>query len=117
MAPPNTGSPPIPPTAPPPFNLNTISQGVSTADFYLTVPTAAVRFLENDTRTKQIAKPQLRGAEGQEMTLNLGEEIPVISTVFGAAVSGRIREHPSVVVQLPSGRRKHRDDAAGDLRR
>ncbi len=94
VAPPNTASPPIPPTAPPPFNLNTISQGISTADFYLTVPTAAVRFLENDTRTKQIAKPQLRGAEGQEMTLNLGEEIPVISTVFGAAVSGGFASIP-----------------------
>jgi general secretion pathway protein D len=94
VAPPNSGNPPIPPTAPPPFNLNTISQGISTADFYLTVPTAAVRFLENDTRTKQIAKPQLRGAEGQEMTLNLGEEIPVISTVFGAAVSGGFASIP-----------------------
>jgi general secretion pathway protein D len=94
VAPPNSGNPPTPPTAPPPFNLNTISKGVSTADFYLTVPTAAVRFLENDTKTKQIAKPQLRGAEGQEMTLNLGEEIPVISTVFGAAVSGGFASIP-----------------------
>ena len=58
------------------------------------MPTAAVRFLENDTHTKQIAKPQLRGAEGQEMTLNLGEEIPVISTVFGAAVSGGFASIP-----------------------
>ncbi|MEO7271354.1 MAG: secretin N-terminal domain-containing protein [Vicinamibacterales bacterium] len=93
VAPPNTPGP-VPPTGPPPFNLNTISQGVSTADFYLTVPTAAVRFLANDTHTKQIAKPQLRGAEGTEMTLNLGEEIPVISTVFGAAVSGGFASIP-----------------------
>ena len=35
-------------TAPPPFNLNTITQGVSTADFYLGVPTAVVNFLESD---------------------------------------------------------------------
>jgi general secretion pathway protein D len=75
-------------SAPGPFNLNTISQGVSTSDFYLTVPSAAVRFLESDSRTKQIAKPQLRGAEGQEMTLNLGEEVPILSTVFGSAVPG-----------------------------
>ena len=34
-------------TNPPPFNLNTISQGVSTADFYLSVPAAIVRFLEH----------------------------------------------------------------------
>ena len=31
---------------------------------------------------------------GQEMTLNLGEEIPVISTVFGAAVSGGFASIP-----------------------
>ena len=74
--------------SPPPFNLNTISRGVSTADFYLAVPTAIVRFLESDTHTKLVAKPQLRGAEGNKMTLNLGSEIPVISTVFGAAAAG-----------------------------
>ena len=34
------------------FNLNTISRGISTADFYLAVPTAIVRFLESDTQTK-----------------------------------------------------------------
>ena len=48
------------------FNLNTISRGVSTSDFYLAVPTAIVRFLETDTNTKLVAKPQLRGAEGIE---------------------------------------------------
>ena len=37
----------------PPFNLNTISQGVSTADFYLSVPAAVVRFLESDSHTKR----------------------------------------------------------------
>ena len=62
--------------SPPPFNLNTISRGVSTADFYLAVPTAIVRFLESDTNTKMIAKPQLRGAEGTKLTLNLGQADP-----------------------------------------
>jgi general secretion pathway protein D len=92
-APPNTSGT-IPPTAPPPFNLNTISQGVSTSDFYLTVPTAFLRFLETDSRTKQLAKPQLRGAEGTELTLNLGDQIPVVSTVFGAAAAGGFANIP-----------------------
>jgi general secretion pathway protein D len=85
LAPPNTSGGV---TAPPPFNLNTISQGVSTADFYLAVPTAVVNFLESDNRTKTLAKPQLRGQEGQKLTLNLGQDIPVVSTVFGAAAAG-----------------------------
>jgi general secretion pathway protein D len=93
VAPPNTpGS--NPPTPPPPFNLNTISTGISTSDFYLTVPTAVLRFLETDSRTKQLAKPQLRGAEGQELTLNLGDQIPVVSTVFGAAAAGGFANIP-----------------------
>ena len=92
-APPNTSGT-IPPTPPPPFNLNTISQGVSTSDFYLTVPTAFLRFLETDSRTKQLAKPQLRGAEGTELTLNLGDQIPVVSTVFGAAAAGGFANIP-----------------------
>jgi general secretion pathway protein D len=93
VAPPNTSGT-IPPAVPPPFNLNTISQGVSTADFWLTVPTAYVQFLENDSHTRQLAKPQLRGAEGTELTLNLGEQIPVVSTVFGAAAQGGFANIP-----------------------
>ena len=93
FAPPNSpGS--TPPTNPPPFNLNTISQGISTADFYLTVPTAFVKFLETDSHTKVIAKPQLRGAEGTKLTLNLGDQIPVLSTVFGAQVPGGLASVP-----------------------
>ena len=49
-----------------PFNLNTISQGVSTADFYLAVPTAIVRFLETDSpdaaslRSRSCGAPKAR---------------------------------------------------------
>ncbi len=92
-APPNTSAT-FPGANPPPFNLNTISQGVSTADFYLSVPTAVLRFLATDSYTKQLAKPQLRGAEGQELTLNLGDQIPVVSTVFGAAAAGGFANIP-----------------------
>jgi type II secretory pathway component GspD/PulD (secretin) len=93
VAPPNTSGG-IPPGAPPPFNMNTISQGVSTADFYLTVPTAVLNFLAEDTSAKLIAKPQLRGAEGEKLTLNLGDEIPVLSTVFGSAAAGGFANIP-----------------------
>jgi general secretion pathway protein D len=71
-------------TQQPPFNLNTITAGVSAADFYLAVPTAVVRFLETDSQTKLVAKPQLRGREGEEIKLNLGDRFPVPSTTFGS---------------------------------
>ncbi len=80
--------------SPAPFNLNTISRGVSTADFYLAVPTAIVRFLESDTNTKVIAKPQLRGAEGTKLTLNLGQRIPVISTSYTPIATGGAGVNP-----------------------
>ena len=51
-------------SSPPPFNVNTISQGVSTADFYHVGADRAREFPRDDARTKTIAKPQLRGAEG-----------------------------------------------------
>jgi general secretion pathway protein D len=95
VAPPNTSATPgIASPSPPPFNLNTISQGISTADFYLGIPTAVFRFLEQDAHTRLLAKPQLRGAEGRPMTLNLGQEIPVVSTVFGAPVQGGFASIP-----------------------
>lgn len=83
---PTTGTSGAAPTAP--FNLNTISQGVSTADFYLAVPTALVQFLESDSTTRLMAKPQLRGAEGTKLSLNLGEDIPVVSTTYTPIASG-----------------------------
>ncbi|MCH7747986.1 MAG: hypothetical protein IH939_07805 [Acidobacteria bacterium] len=76
------------------FNLNTISRGVSTADFYLGVPAAVVRFLETDSRTRLVAKPQLRGQEGQTMTLNLGEDFPVPQTAFTAIAAGGAAVNP-----------------------
>jgi len=79
---------------PAPFNLNTISRGVSTSDFYLAVPTAIVRFLESDTNTKIIAKPQLRGAEGTKLTLNVGNSIPVISTSYTPIATGGAGVNP-----------------------
>src|SRR6185436_19921113 len=80
--------------SPPVFNLNTISQGVSTSDFYLAVPTAIVRFLETDTNTKLVAKPQLRGAEGSKLLLNLGDRIPVISTSYTPLATGGAGVNP-----------------------
>lgn len=88
-APSNVGSPPV-------FNANTISTGVSAADFYLAVPAAIVRFLESDSQTKTVAKPQLRGTEGQKVTLNLGEEVPVPSTTFTPIAQGGANTNPLV---------------------
>ncbi|MEO7135029.1 MAG: hypothetical protein ABI024_12500 [Vicinamibacterales bacterium] len=77
-----------------PFNLNTISRGVSTSDFYLSVPSAVVRFLESDSQTKVLAKPNLRGVEGQKLSLNLGEDVPVPSTTFTPLAGSGVGSSP-----------------------
>jgi general secretion pathway protein D len=87
-------TPPDAVVSPPPFNLNTISRGINTADFYLAVPTAIMRFLETDTHTKIIAKPQLRGAEGMKISLNLGQAIPVVSTSYTPIATGGAGVNP-----------------------
>jgi general secretion pathway protein D len=91
---PGTPAPGSPSTSSPVFNANTISRGVNTTDFYLSVPSAVVRFLETDSETKVIAKPQLRGAEGVALKLNLGEEIPIPSTTFSPLAQGGANFQP-----------------------
>ena len=117
VAPPNTPGVAVAAADPPPFNLNTISQGISTADFYLSVPTAVLKFLETDSHTKQLAKPQLRGAEGQELTLNLGDQIPIVQTVFGAAAAGGFANIPQSSFTYKDVGVNMVDDAACDVRR
>jgi general secretion pathway protein D len=92
----NTGrsTPPSGLTSPPPFNVNTITQGVTTADFYMAVPTFLLRMLESDTSSKLIAKPQLRGAEGSKLELKLGERIPVIQTSYTPLATGGAGVNP-----------------------
>src|SRR5262245_6346662 len=80
--------------SPPPFNLNTITRGITTADFYTAVPTAVVKFLESDTNTKLVAKPQLRGAEGAKLTFKVGDQIPVISTSYLPIAGGGAGTNP-----------------------
>lgn len=76
------------------FNVNTITQGISTADFYMSVPQAVVRFLATDTNTKVLAQTQLRGAEGQQLTLNIGAREPFLTTTFSPIASGGANVNP-----------------------
>jgi general secretion pathway protein D len=98
----NTGGSVSPTTvrSPSTFNLNTITRGLTTSDFYLAVPAAVVRFLESDTNTKLIAKPNLRGVEGTKLTLNLGDEIPIVSTSYTPIATGGVGVNPLNSFQL-----------------
>ncbi len=75
------------------FNLNSLT-GLNKGDFYLSIPAAVIRLLETDTDTKLVAKPQLRGSEGEKLSLNLGSQIPVPNTTFGSAGAGGVNTIP-----------------------
>ena len=63
-------------------------------DFFFSVPSAVVDFLESDAETRVVANPQLRGQEGAVLTLNLGEEIPIPTTAFTPIAAGGATVNP-----------------------
>ena len=98
LAPPNTGGV-FPPAVPPPFNLNTISRGVSPAAFYMTSPTALIKLLESNSKTRILARPSMRGTAGTPITLRLGDLVPIPQTVFQSAGAGGVATIPTTSVQ------------------
>jgi general secretion pathway protein D len=94
----------FPPTSPPPFNLNTISRGISAADFYMTSPTALIQLLESNSNTRTLAKPSTRGAAGRPVILTMGQEVPIPTTVFQASAVGGVANVPTTSVNyVPVG--------------
>ena len=77
------------------FNLNNI-KGVN---FFLTVPSAALSFLESDDKSKLIARPNLRGVDGEEIKFMVGDEVPVPQTQFQAGAAGGISNIPVTTYQ------------------
>jgi general secretion pathway protein D len=90
------GAPSVPAA---PVSLETFRNGIAASDFYLGVPTAVVRALASDQHTKLLAKPQLRGAEGQKMSLRLGQQIPTPSTTFTPIATGGASTNPLTTFQ------------------
>jgi general secretion pathway protein D len=99
----------------PPFNLNTITRGISAADFYMTVPSAVVKFHGvglDDAADRETAVAGHRGheahAESRRRDSGAVDDVP-------ALCDGRRREQSADVVHLPIGGCQRRDDAAGHV--
>ena len=67
---------------------------LGSTNFFLTIPSAAMNFLEADANNKIIAKPNLRGIDGEEITFMVGDEVPVPETQFQAIAAGGINSSP-----------------------
>lgn len=72
------------------LNINDLGS----TNFFLTIPSVAMNFLEADANNKIIAKPNLRGIDGEEITFMVGDEVPVPETQFQAIAAGGINSSP-----------------------
>jgi len=76
------------------IDVPTLLSGLSPTDFQVTVPSVVIKFLETDSRTRILAKPSLRGAEGSLLSISLGEEVPVPTTTFQAVGTAAVGAGP-----------------------
>jgi len=72
------------------INLNQIND----LNFFMTIPTVVMNFLETDDNNKILAKPNLRGINGQEIKFMVGDEIPIPQTQWQAMAAGGINNTP-----------------------
>ena len=63
-------------------------------NFFMTIPTVAMNFLESDSNNKILAKPNLRGLDGEEISFMVGDEVPIPETQFQAIAAGGINSSP-----------------------
>lgn len=68
-------------------------------NFFLTVPSAALSFLESHDSTKLISRPNLRGVDGEEIKFMVGDEVPVPQTQFQAGAAGGFSNIPVTTYQ------------------
>ncbi len=86
----------IPPMPAPPIQAGNVRAGSGATNMYLTLPSAVINLMESDQKTKLLAKPQLRGREGSQLTLNLGDSVPVPQTTFLPVATGGVATQPQV---------------------
>ena len=60
------------------FKVKNLGEG----SFYMTLPSVALSMLESTNNNKILAKPNMRGVDGAEMTFRVGDEVPVPETTF-----------------------------------
>jgi general secretion pathway protein D len=67
--------------------------------FNITIPSASLNFLESIDKNKIIARPNLRGLDGEEINFVVGDEVPVPQTQFQSYVPGGTSSTPVTTYQ------------------
>jgi general secretion pathway protein D len=69
------------------LNLNTLGN-LNATDFQVTIPSANLSALMNESDTKLIQNPQIRALDGQKATLKIGDRVPVATGSFQPGIGG-----------------------------
>ncbi len=64
------------------------------SDFSFTLPTVLYKLLENDSESKTMARPHVRGIDGSKVEIKIGDKVPVVRTTFMAYASGGVEQQP-----------------------
>ena len=63
-------------------------------NFFLSLPTAIIKFLETEADSRMIAQPRLRGIHGEKMEYLVGDKIPIPQTTFSPIAAGGVSQQP-----------------------
>lgn len=64
------------------------------SDFSFTIPSVLYKLLENDSDSKTMARPHVRGIDGSKVEIKLGDKVPVARTTFMAYATGGVEQQP-----------------------
>ena len=64
------------------------------SDFNFTIPSVLFKLLENDSDSKMMARPHVRGLDGGKVEIKLGDKVPVPRTTFMPFATGGVDQQP-----------------------
>lgn len=78
------------------------ANNLANTSIYLTLPSAALHFLESADNTRIVSRPNLRGVDGEEIKFSVGDDIPIPQTQFQAGAAGGFNNIPVTSYQYRS---------------
>ena len=75
---------------------------IANTSIYITLPSAALSFLETNDNARILSRPNLRGVSGEEIKFSVGDDIPIPQTQFQAGAAGGFNNIPVTSYQYRS---------------
>jgi len=60
---------------------------INRSNWFITIPSITYKLFKSQARGKTIARPQLRATEGQEVELQIGDQVPIPQVTFSQGVN------------------------------